>query len=78
MIGRKVTQMRGSVVRPAARAMAWTRSISARRSSSGSPQKLKMSAWAPPTWNASSDCPPIEIGIGPANGANPGPKSSNL
>jgi hypothetical protein len=31
---------------------------------SGSAQKEKMSPWRPPTWKASSDWPPIEIGIG--------------
>ena len=73
-----MTQIRGRVVRPADRAIALTRSISLRRSSSGSPQKPKMSPFAPPTANASSDWPPIEIGIVAPYGAKPGPKSSNL
>ena len=75
-IGRNVTQMRGRSVRPAAAAMACTRSIWARMSASGSPQKLKMSPRRPPSSKASSEEPPIEIGIVSPYGAKPGPKSS--
>lgn len=78
MIGRNVTQIRGRSARPAASAIALTRSICARISASGSPQKLKTSALRPPMSNASSDCPPMEIGIVSPWGRKPGPKSSNL
>jgi len=60
MIGRKATWMRGIVVRPAARAAACTRSICAAVSASGSPQRAKMSASAPPAAYAASEEPPKE------------------
>ena len=76
-MGRNVTQVRGTSVRPASLACAATRSICSRVSASGSPQSPKMSPRAPPTRYASSLDPPMETGIVPPAGRNPATKFSN-